>query len=171
MLGMTAEDMLLQAVGAARDPSSGGRQMPSHWSSPALRIVTGSSPTGTQFLHAARLRPRESNIAGRRTRTRSRWFVPGEGATSEGEFWETMNAACLERLPLIVLVEDNGYAISVPVERQTAGGNIARLLEGFPGLLRLDVDGTNFVESFARDETCRRILPGVDTARLWFMLR
>ena len=72
----------------------------------------------------------------------------GEGATSEGEFWETMNIACIESLPLLVLVEDNGYAISVPVERQTAGGNITRLLEGFPGLLRVEVDGTNFVESF-----------------------
>jgi 2-oxoisovalerate dehydrogenase E1 component len=145
-LGMTAEDMLLQAVGAARDPSSGGRQMPSHWSSPALRIVTGSSPTGTQLLHAVgcaqvkslkRERSDEITLA-----------TLGEGATSEGEFWEAMNAACLERLPLLVLVEDNGYAISVPVERQTPGGNIARLLEGFPGLLRLEVDGTSLVDSY-----------------------
>ena len=145
-LGMTAEDMLLQAVGAARDPSSGGRQMPSHWSSPSLHIVTGSSPTGTQFLHAAGcaqgrsyLTPGSDEIT---------LVCAGEGATSEGEFWETMNIACLDRLPLLVLVEDNGYAISVPVERQTAGGNIARLLEGFPGLLRLEVDGTDFIESF-----------------------
>ena len=145
-LGMTAEDMLLQAVGAARDPSSGGRQMPSHWSSPTLRIVTGSSPTGTQFLHAAgcahgklycEAAPDEITLVS-----------SGEGATSEGEFWEMMNMACLEHLPLLVLVEDNGYAISVPVERQTPGGNVARLLEGFPDLLRIEVDGTNFVESF-----------------------
>jgi 2-oxoisovalerate dehydrogenase E1 component len=145
-LGLTAEDMLLQAVGAARDPSSGGRQMPSHWGSPRLHIFTGSSPTGTQFVQAAgcaqahRYRnehPDEITLVS-----------TGEGATSEGEFWECMNAACLERLPLLVLVEDNGYAISVPVERQTAGGSIARLLEGFPGLLRLEVDGTDFVESF-----------------------
>ena len=146
MLGMSAEAMLLQSVGAARDPSSGGRQMPSHWSSPALRVVTGSSPTGTQFLHAAgcaqgkalsNAKPDEITLV-----------CSGEGATSEGEFWETMNIACIESLPLLVLVEDNGYAISVPVERQTAGGNITRLLEGFPGLLRVEVDGTNFVESF-----------------------
>jgi 2-oxoisovalerate dehydrogenase E1 component len=145
-LGMTAEDMLLQAVGAARDPSSGGRQMPSHWSCPPLRILTGSSPTGTQYLHAIgcaeakrRLNPDSDEIT---------LVCSGEGATSEGEFWESMNVACMERLPLLVLVEDNGYAISVPVERQTAGGNIARLLEGFPGLLRVEVDGTNFVESY-----------------------
>jgi 2-oxoisovalerate dehydrogenase E1 component len=146
MLGMTAEDMLLQSVGAARDPSSGGRQMPSHWSAPALHVVTSSSPTGTQFLHAAgcaqgktlsNVKPDEITLV-----------CSGEGATSEGEFWETMNIACMESLPLLVLVEDNGYAISVPVERQTAGGNITRLLEGFPELLRLEVDGTNFVESF-----------------------
>ncbi len=145
-LGITPEAMLLQAVGAARDPSSGGRQMPSHWSSTALNVVSGSSPTGTQFLHAVGcaqakryLKPDSDEIT---------LVCSGEGATSEGEFWECMNIACLDRLPLLVLVEDNGYAISVPVEKQTAGGNIARLLEGFPGLLRSEVDGTNFVESF-----------------------
>ncbi len=145
-LGMTAEDMLLQAVGAARDPSSGGRQMPSHWSSPALRIVTGSSPTGTQFLHAAGCA--EGKFYSDASPDEITLACSGEGATSEGEFWETMNIACLERLPLLLLVEDNGYAISVPVERQTAGGNVSRLLEGFPGLLRIEVDGTNFIESF-----------------------
>ena len=146
LLGMTAEDMLLQAVGAARDPSSGGRQMPSHWSSPALRIVTGSSPTGTQFLHAVGCAQGKKLCAPESDEITI--VTSGEGATSEGEFWETMNIACLEHLPLLVLVEDNGYAISVPVERQTAGGNIARLLEGFPGLLRLEVDGTDFLASF-----------------------
>ncbi len=146
MLGMTAEDMLLQAVGAARDPSSGGRQMPSHWSSATLHIVTGSSPTGTQFVQAAGCAHGSRYSGGGADDVTL--VCSGEGATSEGEFWEAMNAACLDRLPLIALVEDNGYAISVPVERQTAGGNVARLLEGFPGLLRLEVDGTNFVESF-----------------------
>src|SRR4051794_7967044 len=118
-LGMTPEAMLLQAVGAARDPSSGGRQMPSHWSSPELHIFTGSSPTGTQFVQAmgcsnARryVNPESDEIT---------LVTTGEGATSEGEFWECMNIACLDKLPLLVLVEDNGYAISVPVEYQTAG--------------------------------------------------
>ena len=145
-LGMTAEDMLLQAVGAARDPSSGGRQMPSHWGSPRLNIFTGSSPTGTQFVQAAGCAQAQRYLNQRSDEITM--VSTGEGATSEGEFWECMNTACLERLPLLVLVEDNGYAISVPVEKQTAGGNIARLLEGFPGLLRLEVDGTDFVESF-----------------------
>ncbi len=100
MLGMTAEDMLLQAVGAARDPSSGGRQMPSHWSSPALRVITGSSPTGTQFLHAvgcAQGKQLQSAPADEITLVAS-----GEGATSEGEFWEAMNIACIEKLPVLV---------------------------------------------------------------------
>jgi 2-oxoisovalerate dehydrogenase E1 component len=157
-LGVTAEDMLLQAVGAARDSASGGRQMPSHWSSPSLHIFTGSSPTGTQFLQAAGcaqakryLDPASDEIT---------LVCGGEGATSEGEFWECMNAACLERLPLLVLVEDNGYAISVPVDHQTPGGKIGRLLEGFPDLLRMEVDGTDFGESFHAlshaAEYCRR---------------
>ncbi len=145
-LGVTPEAMLLQALGAGRDPNSGGRQMPSHWTSAELNILTNSSSTGTQFLHAAGLaqaatyfKPGGDEIA---------LASSGEGATSEGEFWECMNIACIECLPLIALIQDNGYAISVPVERQTAGGNIARLLEGFPGLLRLEVDGTDFLASF-----------------------
>lgn len=145
-LGMTAEDMLLQAVGAARDPSSGGRQMPSHWSSPRLRILTGSSPTGSQYLHALGCASAKRYTAPDSCEVAL--VTSGEGATSEGEFWECMNTACIDRLPLIVLIEDNGYAISVPVEKQTAGGNIANLLAGFPGLLRLDVDGTDFAESY-----------------------
>jgi 2-oxoisovalerate dehydrogenase E1 component len=144
-LGMTPEAILLQAVGAASDPSSGGRQMPSHWSSPELNIFTGSSPTGTQFVQAmgAANATRYLN----RVADEVTLVCTGEGATSEGEFWETMNIACLDNLPLLVLVEDNGYAISVPVEYQTAGGNITRLLEGFPGLFRIEVDGTDFVAS------------------------
>jgi 2-oxoisovalerate dehydrogenase E1 component len=145
-LGGSPEDMLLQAVGAGRDPSSGGRQMPSHWSSPALRILTGSSPTGSQFLHAVGCADGKSYV--NPNSDEITLVCSGEGATSEGEFWECLNIACLERLPLLILVEDNGYAISVPVERQTAGGNIAHLVEGFPGLLRLEVDGTDFVKSY-----------------------
>ncbi len=105
-LGVTPEEMLLGAVGAAADPASGGRQMPSHWSSPQLHIVTGSSPTGTQFLqalgcaNASRLMHPESNDV--------TLVCTGEGATSEGEFWESLNIACLDKLPLLYLVEDNG---------------------------------------------------------------
>ena len=146
MLGMTAEQHLLGAVGAGDDPSSGGRQMPSHWSEPDLHIVTRSSPTGTQYLQAAGcaqasryLSPESDEVT---------LVCSGEGATSEGEFWEAVNAACLENLPLVFLIEDNGYAISVPVEKQTAGGNIARILAGFPNLKRLEVDGTDFLASY-----------------------
>src|SRR3974390_2276549 len=128
-LGFTPQDMLLEAVGSASGPASGGRQMPSHWSSPKLHIVSPSSATGTQFLPALgcadagrRLDPNGDAI----TLTSA-----GDGATSEGEFWESLNVPCLERLPLLYLIQDNGWAISVPVEKQTAGGNIARLVEGF----------------------------------------
>jgi 2-oxoisovalerate dehydrogenase E1 component len=146
MLGVTVEDMLLQAVGAAADPSSGGRQMPSHWGSARLNIVTASSPTGTQFLQAAGcaeagryLEPERDTLT---------LVCTGDGATSEGEFWEMLNAVSLLRLPVIIFVEDNGYAISVPVEHQTAGGNISMLVAGFPYLYRQEVDGTDFLASY-----------------------
>jgi 2-oxoisovalerate dehydrogenase E1 component len=145
-LGVTPLDMLRQAVGAAADPASAGRQMPSHWGHPAFHIVSGSSPTGTQFLQAAgcaeasRYRdPAASEIT---------LVTSGDGATSEGEFWESLNIACLERLPLLYLIEDNGYAISVPIECQTAGGKISDLVSGFPNLFRQEVDGTDFLASY-----------------------
>lgn len=145
-LGVTAEDMLLQAVGAATDRASGGRQMPSHWSSPELHIVTGSSPTGTQFVQAAGCANASSY---KNPGTDEVTLVcTGDGATSEGEFWETLNLACLERLPLLFLVEDNGFAISTPVECQTPGASISALVSNFPHLLTLQVDGTDFVASY-----------------------
>lgn len=145
-LGVTAEDMLLQAVGAASDRASGGRQMPSHWSSPELHIVTGSSPTGTQFVQAAGCAHAGSYVNPGSDEVTL--VCTGEGATSEGEFWECMNAACLEKLPLLVLVEDNGFAISVPVEHQTAGGSISSIMRSFPNLFVRECDGTDFIESF-----------------------
>src|SRR5258708_21461426 len=146
-LGMTAEDMFLQAAGAGSDPSSGGRQMPSHWSSTKLHIVSPSSATGTQLLpavgcaHANRYLDPTSDAV---TLTST-----GEGATSEGEFWEAINAACLESLPVIFLVQDNGFAISVPVEDQTPGGDISKLVEGHPNLRTFRCDGTDFVASYS----------------------
>jgi 2-oxoisovalerate dehydrogenase E1 component len=146
-LGVTAEEMLQQAVGAAADPASGGRQMPSHWGAPRLNIVSRSSPTGTQFLQAVgcadanrRLDPQSDAVT---------LVTTGDGATSEGEFWESLNIACLEKLPIVYLVEDNGYAISVPVEKQTAGGDISKLVTGFPGLKIFNCDGTDFLASYA----------------------
>lgn len=145
-LGVSAEQMLLQAVGAASDTASGGRQMPSHWSSRELHIFTTSSPTGSQFLQAMGCADAKRHVNPNSDEVTV--VSSGEGATSEGEFWECMNIACLDKLPLLVLVQDNGYAISVPVEKQTAGGSISRLLEGFPDLFRIEVDGTKFIESF-----------------------
>jgi 2-oxoisovalerate dehydrogenase E1 component len=145
-LGVTAEEMLLQAVGAATDRASGGRQMPSHWSSPELHIVSGSSPTGTQFVQAAGCAHASSY---KNPGTDEVTLVcTGDGATSEGEFWEMLNAACLEKLPLLILVEDNGFAISTPVECQTPGGSISKLVTGFPDLLVLTTDGTDFPASY-----------------------
>jgi len=144
-LGVTPYEMLLSAAGAASDPASGGRQMPSHWGHKKYGIVSASSPTGTQFLQAVGCaeasrylhRPDEVTLV-----------TSGEGATSEGEFWEALNAACLNRLPVLFLIEDNGYAISVPAECQTAGGDISSLVSGFPGLFRERVDGTDFLASY-----------------------
>jgi 2-oxoisovalerate dehydrogenase E1 component len=146
-LGMTPSDMLLQAVGAAADPSSGGRQMPSHWADPAKNIVASSSATGTQYVQAVGcaegcrlMYPGEDRLV---------LASSGEGATSEGEFWESINQACLNRLPVLFLIQDNGYAISVPVENQTPGGSISKLLSGFPDLLTIEVeDGTDLISSY-----------------------
>src|ERR1700726_21920 len=166
-LGATAYDMLLQAVGSADDPSSGGRQMPSHWSLPELNIVTGSSPTGTQILQAVgcaevgRYYAAHPDAARKATGDYRQFknvkfhgdevtYVSlGEGASSEGEFWEAMNTASNSKLPVLFVVEDNGYAISVPVEVQTAGGSISRLVAGFPNFHFEEIDGTDPVVCYA----------------------
>jgi len=184
-LGAKPYEMFLQGVGAADDPSSGGRQMPSHWSYPKLNIVTQSSPTGSQILQAvgcaeggryfakypatadAPPSDRAGLLAkdarnGTPTSLDYRQFKHvtfhgdevtyvslGDGTTSEGEFWEAMNASALGKLPVIFCVQDNGYAISVPVEVQTAGGSISRLVAGFPNFHIEEVDGTDPVASYA----------------------
>ena len=150
-LGVTPAEMLLAAVGAAEDPASGGRQMPSHWGDARLNIVSASSPTGTQYLQAAGCA--EAGLLREGGAGEVTLVTSGEGATSEGEFWESLNLACLKSLPLLYLIEDNGYAISVPVECQTAGKSISALAAGFPGLLRLEVDGTDFLASYSAMKT------------------
>src|SRR6266853_691670 len=165
MLGVTPLETLLQAVGAADDPASGGRQMPSHWGHPKWNIVSKSSCTGTQFVQAAGAaeatlyyqdRPKALTQAkkaplGEYVHHEGDEIVyvsAGDGATSEGEFWESLNAACAKKLPLLYLIEDNGYAISVPVEVQTAGGSISKLVRSFPGLHVMECDGTDPIESY-----------------------
>ncbi|HEY1910871.1 MAG TPA: dehydrogenase E1 component subunit alpha/beta, partial [Vicinamibacterales bacterium] len=155
-LGVTPLEMLLAAVGAKDDPASGGRQMPSHWGHTKFNIVSGSSPTGTQVLQAVgsadasviynnvpQIPDRESHAHP----DEITYVSLGEGATSEGEFWEAINVACGRSLPVLFLVEDNGYAISVPVEVQTAGGDVSRLVRSFPGMHVDSIDGTDFFAS------------------------
>jgi len=155
-LGMTPYEHLLQAAGAAADPSSGGRQMPSHWGQRDLRIASTSSPTGTQFLQAvgcaeagwrASLEPAVREAIERFEDDEIVLCTAGEGQTSEGEFWEALSTACNLRLPVVFLIEDNGYAISVPVEVNTPGGRISRLVSGFPDLHVEEFDGCDVMAS------------------------
>ena len=175
-LGVTPLETLLQAVGAKDDPSSGGRQMPSHWGHAKWNIVSKSSCTGTQFVQAtgaaeatlyyeqrakalaqAKKGPLGQNV--QHSPEEIVYVSSGDGATSEGEFWESLNVACAKKLPMFYLIEDNGYAISVPIEVQTAGGSISKLAKGFPGLHIAECDGTDPLESYA---VCKE---GIDYVR------
>ncbi len=165
-LGNTVEDQLLQAVGAADDPASGGRQMPSHWSSKKLHIVSPSSAVATQCLHAigcaeaGRYFLRHPEAAKKHAGDYREFkdvtfhgdevtFVSiGEGSTSQGEFWESLNTASNEKLPLVYVIEDNEYAISTPVEANTPGGNISRLIANFPNFHFAEIDGTDPVACY-----------------------
>jgi 2-oxoisovalerate dehydrogenase E1 component len=159
-LGMPAEQILLQAVGSAADPASGGRQMPAHWGDAERHVVTQSSPTGSQCIPAVGCAE-----AGRYIVRRPQLGLPahgdevtyvslGEGATSEGEFWESLNTACTEHLPVLYIVADNGYAISVPSSEQSPAP-INELVKGFAGLQVRSIDGTDY---FAVRRTARKVV-------------
>ncbi len=165
-LGATVEELLLEAVGAAADPASGGRQMPSHWGHARLNIVSQSSVVSTQCLHAigcaeaGRFFARHPEAAAKHDGDYRAfkdvafhgdevvYVSVGEGSTSQGEFWESLNTASNSKLPVLYLVEDNGYAISTPVEVSMPGGNISRLVSGFPNFFFAEVDGTDPVASY-----------------------
>lgn len=165
-LGVTPYDMLLQAVGSKDDQASGGRQMPSHWGNRSLNIVTGASATGTQWLRAVGAAetslyyekfPKALDQA-RKAPMGDVWdchrdeivvVSGGDGSTSEGEFFEALNAASLRRAPVLFLIQDNGWAISVPVEAQTPGGSISKLVASVPLLHIEECDGTDPLESYA----------------------
>jgi 2-oxoisovalerate dehydrogenase E1 component len=165
-LGVTPKDMFLQAVGAAEDPGSGGRQMPCHWGIPRLNVFPRSSATGMQYpqsvgmaeaslyfaRHPKALAQAQQAPLGYEARYQPDEIIyvsGGDGSTSEGEFYESLNAACLNKLPLLYLIEDNGWAISVPVQRQTAGGSISKLVANHPGLHVEECDGTDPIASYA----------------------
>ena len=161
-LGMTPLEQLLSAVGAEADPNSHGRQMPSHWGHKKLNIVSQSSPTGTQLLQAVgcaetsyrcQLIPELQKRISSFHNDEVTYVSLGDGTSSEGEFWEALNTASNLKLPVVFLLEDNGYAISVPVEVQTAGGDVSRLIENFPSLYLQRCDGTDPIQSL---ETMRR---------------
>jgi len=156
-IGVTPLEMLLASVGSKDDPASGGRQMPSHWGHKRLNIPSQSSATGTQCLHAVGcaqaglIYQKVEDIPDRETQFHEdeiTYLSIGDGATSEGEFWESLNTACTNQLPVLYLCEDNGYAISVPVEVQTPGGDISRLVEHFPSLRTFRCDGTDYLASY-----------------------
>ena len=142
-LGMTGKEQLLSFLAKDADPSSGGRQMPQHYGHKDLRIVSQSSPTGTQFLQAvgcAMSRKWEKN-------NEIVYVSSGEGSTSEGEFHEALNWASREKLPVIFHIQDNEYAISVHISEQVSGSSVFDMVSGYKNLSKYDVDGTDFFET------------------------
>jgi len=153
-LGVTPYEMLCQANGNVGDTASYGRQMPAHWGNKKLNIVNKSSCTGTQFLQACGLA--EAGIYAKNNKLKNIEFNKdeivyvscGDGTTSQGEFWEAITTASVNKLPVMFVVEDNGFAISVPVSVQTPSGSISKALKDFPGLEIFTCNGSCPIESF-----------------------
>lgn len=155
-LGVTAYEMLCQANGNTGDTASHGRQMPAHWGNKRLNIISKSSCTGTQFLQAVGLAEAGKYLLAKNKTSNQTahhdeiiYVSSGDGTTSQGEFWEGLTTACVNKLPVLFLVEDNGYAISVPVSVQTPGGSISTALSSFPGLKVFVCDGNCPIDSYA----------------------
>jgi len=144
-LGLTPKDIFRHVMGKATDSFTGGRQMPMHLGSKELRMPTASSPTGSQYLQAV---GGAMSCVYRGTDEVS-YVGGGEGSTSEGEFFEAINWAAREKLPTIFCIQNNRFAISVPIEQQTAGASVYKVVTGFEGLNRFHIDGTDFLESYA----------------------
>lgn len=143
-LGISARDILRHTMGKATDPFTGGRQMPMHIGSKELRMPTASSPTGTQYLQAVGA----ALSCVYRNTDEVTYVGGGEGSTSEGEYFEAINWAARAKLPVIFCIQNNRFAISVPIEQQTAGGSVYKVSSGFEGLHRFHIDGTDFMESY-----------------------
>ena len=142
-MGMTSKEQLQAFLAKADDPSSGGRQMPHHFSKRELNIVTQSSATGTQYLQAV-----GCGMACKLNKEKEVVYVSsGEGTTSQGDFHEALNWSSREKLPVIFHIQDNEYAISVHISEQTSGGSVFSMVSGYQNLGRFDVDGTDFFES------------------------
>ncbi len=142
--GVTPEEVFLNFLAKADDPSSGGRQMPNHYGHRKLRIVSQSSPTGTQYLQAVGT----AMAAVKQGKDEIVYVSSGEGTTSQGDFHEAINWASRERLPVVFVVQNNKYAISVHVSEQMSGRSVYRFTAGYEGLTRFKVDGTDFFESY-----------------------
>lgn len=144
-LGITPKDIFRHIMGKATDSFTGGRQMPMHLGNKELRMPTASSPTGSQYLQAVGA----AISCVYRGTDEVAYVGGGEGSTSEGEFFEAINWAAREKLPVIFVIQNNNFAISVPIHQQTAGGSVYKVVAGFEGLHRFHIDGTNFLESYA----------------------
>ncbi len=146
-IGVTPVEFFLQCFAKADDPASGGKQLSCHWSSRSLNLPTQSSPTGTQFLNAVGVA-----LAGVKKGEKYITFVSsGEGTTSQGEFHEAINWASREKLPVLFLIENNKYAISVHVQQQSGGrdNSISAMMSGYENLYTARIDGTDFYESYS----------------------